>query len=815
MKDISFLTSIFDNCPWAASIIKVDLDDKGEPFDFTLLYANKLLAQLENKSLSDIVDKGFYSTNPKADKKWLNYYYEAVSQNNVIDLDEITLEANLFLHVTIIPTNLENICVCVLRDIKQETFEKEAHQKRLRDALVAAEKEKNYLNALCFDYTNLYYIDFETGEFEVLKSWTKTNGESLISEGKYKKFDELRDSYCDKYVIDSDKERVRSIITVENMRCELSKHNDVLFHYESFPNPNGKRFFEGRFMKIDNDVNGCLLAFRYIDDIMLAEKQTQDKLQKALDAANLSNEIISAIAKVYVSIYRIDLNLDHFDEISSNGDMHYLTGVSGVASVKLMEICDKYSKEEYKDRVKEFLDISTLKDRLLNDETVGLEFKTVDNTWLFARFIVKKRDSNNIPSNVLCVIRNISDQKREEEFWAIKAENERRANEAKSDFLSIISHDIRTPVNAISGFSELGINEVDNKEKTVDNFRKIKSASNYLTSIINNVLDMTSIERNAIVSHKDNISISEYANDLNKVVNSVVINSNNQNREIKVHDILCDTISVDSIRLKQIVFNLFNNACIYTPKNGNVTIEIYQKDLIDNHVKLFIEVKDTGVGMSDDFQKVMFEKYSREVDTRLSQVRGLGMGLNIVKKYTDMLGGKISVVSKKNKGTTFRVEFDVECTNCDKKENENKECNNVPLKDLKVLVAEDNDLNYEIVEGLIKVNEGLNFNKITVDRAKDGKEAVEMIEKDNNYNCILMDVQMPVMDGYEATRKIRELERNGGSNRDSNRIRTRIFAVTANAFEKDKQACLDAGMDDYLSKPVDSNKLLELLKSCV
>lgn len=480
--------------------------------------------------------------------------------------------------------------------------------------------------------------------------------------------------------------------------------------------------------------------------------------------------------------------------------MHYLTGVSGVASKKLKEICDKFAKEEYKEEVLKFFDLGTLKDRLMNEENIGIEFKTVDDSWLLSRFIVKKRDENNVPTNVLYVTRNISNQKRKEEYLAVEIENQRRANEAKSDFLSIVSHDIRTPINAISGYSELGIKQACD-ENSVTNFKKIKSASNYLTSIVNNVLDSNSIERGVLTLQNENINIKDLTDYINKIISSVVIKSSKQKRSVNVHNILHDEINVDSVKLKQIIFNLFNNACIYTPEDGSVVVDVYQKDYKDDNVTLCVEVKDTGIGMSSEFQQLMFEKYSREVDTRISQTRGLGIGLNIVKKYVELLNGTISVDSKRGEGTTFKVELPVKCVN-NIDNVENIDNNNNVEKSLNILITEDNDLNFEILAGLIMANKGINFKDIKITRAKNGEECLDILDKSVNYDCIMMDVHMPIMDGLMATCNIRERG-----------IDIPIIAVTANAFEKDKLECIKAGMNDYLSKPIDSNKLISVLKN--
>lgn len=212
-------------------------------------------------------------------------------------------------------------------------------------------------------------------------------------------------------------------------------------------------------------------------------EQEQKTLKKALAEANLNNEIISAISKIYYAIYRIDLDKDIYEEVSSDNEVHRLTGRRGRASTRMVELCDNFVADEYREKVEEFLNISTLAERLKEDETIAVEYLALDGNWHLARFIVKKRAADGRVTHVLYVTRVISDEKRREQYWIVAAEEANKANEAKSEFLSRMSHDIRTPINAIVGLTDIARQSGDNMQKIQDCLKKIDMAEKIYNSL--------------------------------------------------------------------------------------------------------------------------------------------------------------------------------------------------------------------------------------------------------------------------------------------------------------------------------------------
>lgn len=652
-------------------------------------------------------------------------------------------------------------------------------------------QEYLYFDSLSFEYTNIYHIDLKTGIYKVLKSNGLFDALAFSKGSNY--FPDLSREYCKSYVIEEDRERLEKLLDVNNIKEILAKEKEYIFYYEVKSNKLDKRYFEGRLIRIDNNGYDALLGFRYNDEAIKYEKEIQNNLKEALNKVSLSNEIISAISKIYFALYRVDLNLDHYDEVRAKGDYHELTGNSGKFSSKIIEFCDTFVSDQYLDIALQFTDLSTLKQRLKDDDTIALEYLNKEGNWQIARFIVKRRDENNVPTNVIFAIRSINEQKRKEARLIAELENAKKNSEVMSNFLSMLSHDIRTPINSIKGFSELAYSDADNQEKIKKDLIKIMKSCDYLISIVDNTLDTNQIEKGTLTINKEEISIGSFTKELEGYFKSSSLNSK-RTFILNVHDIIYDHIIIDVTKLKQIIINLFINACNYTADDGHVWVDI-SETLNDNKLKLLVEVSDDGIGMSQEFQTKMYDKFTREIDTRVSQVRGLGLGLNIVKTFTELLDGEISVDSNKDKGTCFKLSFDVAYVTSTKQE---KETTFFFDKQINVLVTEDNDLNYEVLTGLILIAD----KNIKVTRATNGLECVDIYcDNPGGFDCILMDVKMPVMDGLTATRLLREKG-----------YKVPIVAVTANVFEKDKKECLDAGMNYFVTKPIDINNLLMILK---
>ena len=376
------------------------------------------------------------------------------------------------------------------------------------------------------------------------------------------------------------------------------------------------------------------------------------------------------------------------------------------------------------------------------------------------------------------------------------------ANKAKSTFLFNMSHDIRTPLNAIVGYTELVIKHYDDMEKCMDYTRKIQSSSAFLLELINNVLEMARIESNKIVLDEVPINAEQLTNDMYAVYSELM---KQKNIEFTINkDILTKYIFVDKVKTKEILLNLVSNAYKYTPEGGKVTVT--QRELpCDRKGYIIMEttISDTGIGMSKEFVKNIFEEFTRENSAINSGIQGTGLGMAIVKRLVDFMGGTITVECEIGKGTTFVVMVPHRKAGIYDFTREAVATVDISVfKGKKILLVEDNDLNAEIATEILQ---DVGF---YVERAEDGIICIDMLQKaeDDYYDLILMDVQMPNMDGYKATRMIRAMK-----NKKKNSIP--FLALTANAFEEDKKDALEAGMDGHIAKPINVNKLMEVLAS--
>ena len=412
-----------------------------------------------------------------------------------------------------------------------------------------------------------------------------------------------------------------------------------------------------------------------------------------------------------------------------------------------------------------------------------------------------------------------------------RAEQESRF---KTDFLSSMSHDIRTPMNAILGLTKIMRRHLGDQEKLEVNLNKIEISGRHLLMLINDVLDISKIESEGVVLNPAPFSLS-------KIVEEIQTLTEAQCREkalavnITVKDIKHDMLVADELRVKQVFMNLLSNAIKYTPRSGSVDVTVSEADSPLTQVKLSNSVqrllndrdgdfsgsnkeiqetfradsciiryvvRDTGIGMSKDFMKTMYNAFTREVDTRVNKTPGTGLGLAIVKQLVDLMGGSIACESEVGKGTCFTVELDLPIAHGEQQYSGTDDSQEEETFEGKqVLIAEDNDINWEIE------NELLSYQGIKCERAENGRICVEKLcaNPAGSYIAILMDMQMPEMDGLEATKAIRALD-------DPERKNIPIIAVTANAFVDDVKNCLMAGMDAHVCKPVSVDSVMRALR---
>ena len=515
---------------------------------------------------------------------------------------------------------------------------------------------------------------------------------------------------------------------------------------------------------------------------------------------------VEALSAGYSIITLINLETDDVELIKGNN----IPGLNGRYTKMdhniLLEQVNRLIAEPFRESSVEFYDSKTIAKRLEGKNSLFHTCERTDGTWILSMIVPQKYDEDGHVVSVLLANRDFTEEKKRElkqeealRQEKIKAE---KANEAKSIFLFNMSHDIRTPINAIVGYSQLMKKELTNP-KLVHYQEMIEQSSKLLLSIINNVLDMARVESGKM-ELDENYNV--VGNILQVVCDAFEGEATRKNIEITRNiSVKHKHVMVDATKMQEILSNLISNAIKYTPEDGHVSIDIQELECEREGYVLFqTKVSDTGIGMSEDFLPSLFELFARERNTTISKIPGTGLGMAIVKNFVDLMDGSIEVESELGEGSTFTITIPHKIANKDYT-NRNIESSNVSDIDFKgkrILLAEDNELNAEITTTILSE---MGFE---VKAVEDGILCVNEIQHQpaNTYDLILMDIQMPNMDGYKATHCIRRLFQPEKAN-------IPIIAMSANAFEEDKKKAFDVKMNDYITKPIDFQKMEEVLKN--
>ena len=535
----------------------------------------------------------------------------------------------------------------------------------------------------------------------------------------------------------------------------------------------------------------------FTDFVKAKEKKEQE--------IELQREIIEGLGKEYFSVLAVELDKDRvlsYRESGENGKI--ISDFCRKCGNRWSKIIPSYAEMMVSDNTNgEFenqLGLETLRSQE-KDYSMTYEFKleTGINYHQVRVAFVKKKDGTRMavvgPRNIDSLIKKERMQEEKLKKAYVAAEN---ANKAKTEFLNNMSHDIRTPMNVILGYNHLMKSQLT-ESKQLDYQKKIEQSGKLLLAIINNVLDMARIE-------SGKIKVDENYERVGEVVDEIISTFSSEAEEKEIHlsgsmkvthrNILCD-----GTKIREIYVNLVSNAMKYTPRGGNVTITVEELPCEkEGYMKVKSEIKDTGIGMSKEYLPTLFEPFSREQNTTIGRIGGTGLGMPIVKKMVDLMGGSIEVASELGKGTvfTFTLMHKIADRKFYSQKTEAAETSEMGknLSGKHVLLAEDNDLNAEIAVTVLEET------GIVIERVEDGIQCVNRVVQmsPGTYDLILMDIQMPNMDGYKATRCIRRLD-------DKKKAEIPIIAMTANAFAEDRKKAFDAGMNGHIAKPIDIEKL--------
>ncbi len=692
-----------------------------------------------------------------------------------------------------------------MRCVDDIMAKEQAAKETLQAALTKVTEGKRILDALSSDFIVVYYIELNTGAFEVVSLSKNTNVNGLLENGHYEHFDDYARVYCDRFVAPEDVPAVREAFRCGRLKAELEKSPRVIFHYRSRPNPSGKQYFEVQVIRVPTDDGRflVLMGARYIDDIMDKEKAVQAKLQQALEESQLHNEIISAIGKSYQYIARVDIAANFYEEIAATGDQYHLSGRSGRFDELVTQRLIQRIAEPYREAMLQFTDLSKLPERLKDEEAVVLECELKDGNWHKYRFIVKKRDESGVVTHVLLTIRRISNEKRNEESLLYMAECARREAEVKSQFLSNMSHDIRTPLNGILGSVDLAEQHPDDLAVQAKARESVREKVLELTAIVNNVLDLSKLESGDFEEQSIVFDLAEVLRRENAKIEAQALQKGVKYRVDFDFSTLTHTqFEGNPVYLARILQNVGENAVKFSKPGGEVRVWSTERSFDGEIATIEFCCEDHGIGMSEAFAKKAFDLFTQEAQTSRTKYSGTGMGLAIVKKLIDRCGGTVELKTKKGEGTTVVMTLPLRVATAAKAAPLHWE--DVTVEGRRVLVVEDNELNMEIACCLLEAS------GIEVERAVDGLEAVEKFKasEQGHFDAVFMDIMMPRMDGLEATRAIRALDR-----RDAAKVP--IIAMSANAFAEDVAKSRIAGMNDHLAKPINETMVVNALKKCL
>ena len=567
-----------------------------------------------------------------------------------------------------------------------------------------------------------------------------------------------------------------------------------------------------------------LVIFLLVRDVRRTRAQVRDResAQRELEAKNRELELgrralaetDDIIADAGFGIWHIILEDGAHPKMRGNAKMRELLGVAGqeLTEEELYDAWYDHILEEEIPSVQQ--SVAQMLEGQLSENTYRWEHPERGVIYVrcggYASILEERRQVlRGYHSDVTDIVREDQRQKEALAQALVAAEN---ANRAKTTFLNNMSHDIRTPMNAIVGFTELAKTHLDDHEQLRDYLSKIAVSSQHLLSLINDVLDMSRIESGKMTLEESVVHMPGLIDDLRAIVQADVA-AKQLELVVDVQDLVSEDVITDRLRLNQVLLNILSNAIKFTPSHGTIGLRVVERPLSDSSRTSFeFRIRDTGIGMSEEFMERIFEAFSRERTSTVSGIQGTGLGMAITKNIIDMMGGTIEVHSQEGEGSEFVVT--IPCKRCDDSASpelsaelreasgsQDEALEEVDLTGKRVLLAEDIEMN-RIIAVTILEGSGL-----VVDEVVDGVEAVEKVAQEpaGTYDIVLMDIQMPRMDGYEAARQIRALD-------DPQKASVPIVAVTANAFEEDRQLALSAGMNGHLAKPYDIPQIMSVLK---
>lgn len=563
---------------------------------------------------------------------------------------------------------------------------------------------------------------------------------------------------------------------------------------------------------MNSDVYGGLF-YVFISDI--TEKRVQMEADKAVYTA-----VIDALSRAYNAVWLInDIATGSFSLFrgdTSEGSVHARPTKEALELLTYEDAKANYINNfvapSDRDRLRKELTLENITANTSSKKVFGVVFKrVVGDKECYYRIEFAQVQLPNGKTGIVAGFKDVDeDVRKEQEIQQVLRDAIDTANassKAKSDFLSSMSHDIRTPMNGIIGMTAIATAHLDDRERVEDCLKKISEASSHLLSLINEVLDMNKIESGKVELNEENFNLSELVNTL-LAMTKAQLESHRHKLKVNIADVIHENVIGDSHRIQQVFVNLMSNAIKYTPDGGTISLTVAERPTNAHGIACYEFVfEDNGIGMTEEFQKHLFEPFTRANDKKTAAIQGTGLGMTISQSLVRMMGGDIQVKSKPGEGSRFTVTIYlkfVDVQNAEPhKEDPLKNLEDLKFEGKRILLVEDHSVNAEIAKNVLQMT------GLEVEWVVDGEAAVERManSKEGEFDLVFMDIQMPNMDGYQATAAIRAMT--------TYARRIPIVAMTANAFADDIRRAKEVGMNGHISKPLDFNELARILQKWI
>ena len=718
--------------------------------------------------------------------------YEILKPQNIHSLIAVPIYTNHkfigFIGLDNPDLNQDRMSMNLLSDVGCHLGSVRENLRMMRELMI----KNRILSGLSRDYRTAFVLNLDTDEYEFVFN-QETNHAQKHEE--FKAFSDYVDAYASAFALPEFRDVMRRELDSNEIKKHFETEDEYHFSFETSPNAAGLSCFQAHIVKeYEEGSHFAFLGFRSIDEIVQKERFYKDALQKVNQALQHQLDMITSALPGGVKIsnddpeYSFKYVSEHFAQMLGYDTPEELMEASGgtIAALAhpddleqgIAQALDQYSKADHYE--------------------ITYRMKCKNGSW---KYIEDRGHKIRKLDGVIEHWNLILDQNELVEK-TIALESEKKANQSKSDFLSRMSHDMRTPLNGIIGLMDICMKHPDDRTLVDSSRLKARVAADHLLSLINDTLELSKLESEEAKLAKEDFYLPELIHEVETIAQ---MRADEECITIRFMD---DPYSIpypnligSSLHVKQIFLNLITNSIKYNRKNGSVDCYLKEEKESEERVLVDVTIKDTGIGMSEDFLKNIFQPFVQADQGARSQYKGTGLGMAIVKELLERMGGTIQIDSVENQGTTIHVVIPFEIAEESAAVQEMSELPKENLSGRRILLVEDNELNREIAAFLLK-DEG-----ISVTEAEDGQQALECFLKmpEGYYDAVLMDIMMPVMDGYQATRAIR-----GSGKKDAEMIP--IIAMTANAFAEDKRKTMEAGMDAHLSKPINVPELMDTIR---